>query len=391
MFIESKRGAETILLLGGRAPVALELARVLHHAGHRVIGAESMPVSFTAWSRTVARHYPLPPPAQEIEAFGAALAALIRAENITFVLPTCEEIFHVARVRHLLPPDCTYFLPSLESLREVHHKGLFAAQAARYGLAVPETHLLTAPQDLAPFMAESAAWVFKPAYSRFAAYTLIRPTPQKVTAQVHPTPQHPWVAQRFVAGRQICTYSVAQAGRLTAHSAYPTDWTAGQGATIAYRAIEHPASHAWVEAFVAAAQWTGQIAFDFIEQADGTVTVLECNPRATSGVHLLASHPHFARTFFDPTMSCATPAPNANGMMTLAMLLYGTGEAHQTGRWGAWWQALRTYRDVLWRHDDPRPWAAQVAIALLTWGRSLQLGSTLIQATTQDIEWNGDD
>ena len=77
--------------------------------------------------------------------------------------------------------------------------------------------------------------------------------------------------------------------------------------------MEHAAARAWVETFVAREGYTGQIAFDFIETEAGVMYALECNPRATSGVHLLAAHPEFAAAFFTPppTLSVAAPPRQA--------------------------------------------------------------------------------
>jgi hypothetical protein len=381
---------ETILLLGGRAPATLEVARGFYQAGHRVVVAESAPVSLTAASRAVAHGYTLPPPAQNLQGFGEALKAVIQQENVTFLLPTCEEIFHVARVRERLPETCRVFAPPLEELHAVHHKGLFVETARGYGLAVPETWVVTTTAEIEPFLATSVEWVFKPAYSRFAAKTLIRPKREAVVKTVRPSLHHPWVVQKYTEGQQICTYSVAQAGRLTAHCAYPTEWTAGQGATVAFRSIEHPASRAWVEAFVAASGWTGQIAFDFIEQTDGSVVAIECNPRATSGVHLIASHPHWIQAYLEADPPCIVPAPGFGAMVGGGMLFYGLSGVRTRAQWQAWLHTLKHSRDAVWRRDDPKPWLWQWLALGAFVGRAVRLGMSPLEATTWDIEWNGE-
>lgn len=380
---------ETILLLGGRAPATLELARGFYQAGHRVVAAESVPMNLTAVSRAVARHYQIPPPAYDLQGLGQALGEIILKEKVTFLLPTCEEIFHVARVRHLLPETCRLFLPSLAELHRVHHKGQFVEQAQGYGLAVPETWVVTSQEELAPFLSESNAFVFKPAYSRFAAKTLIRP-PQEAVKKVCPTAQTPWVVQRFIAGWQICTYSVAQGDKLTAHCAYPTEWTAGQGATVAFRSIAHPASRAWVEKFVAESGWTGQIAFDFIETTTGAVVAIECNPRATSGVHLLATQPNFVSAYLEAGITCITPQAERMAMVGGGLLFYGWRNVRNYAQWQAWLRTLRNSRDVVWQWEDPRPWFRQWLALGAFVARAVRQGITPLEATTWDIEWNGE-
>jgi predicted ATP-grasp superfamily ATP-dependent carboligase len=381
---------ETILLLGGRAPATLELARGFYRAGHRVVVADSVPLTLTGASRTVTNVDTLPSPAQALEAFAQALDAIIKREGITFLLPTCEEIFHVARICDQLPSICRVFVPPLTDLHHVHHKGYFVEMALGYGLDVPETYTIENPTGLHPFLENSREWVFKPAYSRFAGKTLVCPSHQKVLNAVHPTRTQPWVVQQFIPGRQICTYSIAQNGRLTAHCAYPTEWTAGQGATVAFRSIDHPTSRAWVEQFAAKSQWTGQIAFDFIEQAEGSVLAIECNPRATSGVHLLASHPHFVRAYLDADISCVTPAPHTGAMVGGGMLFYGFPTVRNRKQWQAWRNTFSNSRDVVWRGDDPKPWLWQWLALGMFVGRAMRLGISPLEATTWDIEWNGE-
>lgn len=381
---------ETILLLGARAPATLELARGFYQAGYRVVVADSVAVTLTASSRGVATAYTVPPPAYQIEAFAQELSNIIERERVTFLLPTCEEIFHVARIRNHLPSSCRVFVPPLTDLHHVHHKGYFVEKAQGYGLNVPETHIINDTHAVHPYLNDSQEWVFKPAYSRFAGKTLIRPTRRDVQRHAHPSAVHPWVVQRYVAGKQICTYSVAYEGRLTAHCAYPTEWTAGQGATVAFRSINHPSSQKWVETFVAQSQWTGQIAFDFIEPPDGSVTAIECNPRATSGVHLLASHPHFVRAYLDAEISCITPAPNVGAMVLGGMIFYGLPTVRTRAQWQRWWGTIRNSRDVVWRGDDPMPWFRQWLALAMFIARATRLGISPLEATTWDIEWNGE-
>ncbi|MBA3531739.1 MAG: carbamoylphosphate synthase large subunit, partial [Ardenticatenales bacterium] len=310
-----------VLLTGGRAPATLELARLFHRAGHRVVMAESVRYHLSRPSRAIARNYRVPPPAQATAAYLYALREIVEREKIDLLVPTCEEIFYVAQGHALLSPHCRVFAEPIERLRPLHNKWLFAQRAAEYGLLVPPTTLLTSQAALRHCLDEGQEIVFKPVYSRFAAKTMLCPRPADALT-LRPTPQQPWITQHFVAGRQICTYSIAHQGRIVAHAAYPTEFSAGQGATIRFRAIDHPASAAWVEAFVAQEGFTGQIAFDFIETPQGALYALECNPRLTSGIHLLAEHPDLPLAFLGEITERITPLGAAPSMLALAMLLY---------------------------------------------------------------------
>jgi hypothetical protein len=379
-----------VALTGGRAPATLELARLLARAGHSVFVAESVRWPLTRGSRAVAQSVRVPPPRQAPEAFADALAALMERERIDLLVPTCEEVFYVARARDRLRALGRVLVEPLEKLHTLHSKWRFAQRAMEYGLAVPETRLLTSAEELRAALAAPGEWVLKPVYSRFAARTLLPPHPARARAEVRPTPLAPWVAQRYVRGRALCTYSVAHNGQLAAHAAYPVTFSAGQGAAIHFQAEAHAGALKWVQAFVAAENFSGQIAFDFIEDEARALWALECNPRATSGVHLLAAHPGFAATLWACGPELITPPPGPPAMLTTAMLLYGLPSVRSGADLRRWLRAMTGSREVITQRGDPAAGLMQWASLAEFAGRSWRLGIGALAASTADIEWNGD-
>lgn len=379
-----------VALTGGRAPATLELARLLARAGHTVFVAESARWPLTRGSAAVAQSVRVPPPRHDPAGFAAALADLLVRERIDLLVPTCEEVFYVARARDQLAQLSQVLVAPLAALHPLHSKWQFAQRAAAHGLAVPETQLLASESDLQAALAGPGAWVLKPVYSRFAARTLLPPHPAGALEKVRPTPAAPWVAQRLVRGRGLCTYSVAHAGRLAAHAAYPVTFSAGQGAAIHFQAEAHAGALAWVAAFVAAEAFTGQIAFDFIEDAAGSLWALECNPRLTSGVHLLAAHPDFAAALWGCGPALVTPPLGPPAMFAAAMLLYGLPSLRSGAGLRRWLSAMGGSRDVIAQWRDPRPALTQFASLAEFAARSWRLGISALEASTEDIEWNGD-
>ncbi len=378
-----------VLLTGGRAAAALELARLFRAAGWRVVMAESLPWHPSRWSRAVARSCTVPWPNRDPDGYIDALLRIIRRERIDLLVPTCEEVFYIAKGRDRLAPHCPVFAENIEPLRRLHSKWLFVQAARGHGLAVPPTTLLTGPDDARQVLAPGRDLVLKPVYSRFAARTILKPrTVADLPTDV--SEQRPWVAQQYVPGRQVCTYSVAHAGRLTVHAAYLAEFTFGLGAAVAFAALDHPASRAWVEAFVRAERFTGQIAFDFIETPDGRLFAIECNPRATSGVHLFADDPAFLPAFLGEGPGLLQPRRGRASMYALLMaaqLPRSLGSWRRLRRWAA---AFFGRRDVFFRADDPWPFLGQFAAFASLRGRSRRFGVSLAEASTLDIEWNGD-
>jgi hypothetical protein len=244
--------------------------------------------------------------------------------------------------------------------------------------------------DLLRAFAQWKGLVLKPVYSRFASRTLILPPLREVLSTL--TYDSPWVAQEFVAGQQFCTYSVCQRGQITAHATYPTIFTAGQGATIAFESVDHPAIFSWVKTFVERFGVTGQMSFDFIQSEDGLVYALECNPRATSGAHLLASHPQFADAFLAERVEAGNPiAPLGDKkMLASAMLVYGLPSALKKRGVKSWARTFLESGDVIWQGRDPLPSFLQFRSLLFYMKLSREKGISPLEASTFDIEWNGE-
>ena len=381
----------TILLTGGRAPVTLDLARAFHRAGHVVYVAESLRGHLTEPSAAIKAHFEVPAPRQEPEAFLAALQSIIEAYQIELLIPTCEEVFHIAKGLNTLP--CRVFTERLARLDGYHNKWKFVVKAGECDLRVPESMLVTRQDDLLYAYAHWRGLVLKPVYSRFAARTLILPPLKDAMATLtfdSLTNQEPWIAQEYIEGEQFCSYSVCQNGRILAHAVYPTAFTAGQGATIAFQSVQHDAIYEWVRTFVEHYKVTGQMAFDFVQTADGNVVALECNPRATSGAHLLTSNPRFVESFFNSELECITPYEGTSRMLGTAMLTYGLPASLFNGRFGAWLKTFSHSDDVLLDFRDPLPfflqWRSILSYVLL--GR--KQGISALEASTFDIEWNGE-
>jgi predicted ATP-grasp superfamily ATP-dependent carboligase len=397
-----------ILITGGRAPVALELARLLHHAGHRVYAAESAASHLCRVSSAVERSFRLAPPRQQPQRFLEELETLIVRLRIDLLIPTCEEIFYIARGLDRLREYCRVLSPDLSLLQKLHHKGEFIEVARRLGFKVPHTELITSAEEWEaagePGNSSAGSKVLKPAYSRFASRVIMpgrfgrdaadersRPVP---VLQI--TPAAPWVAQEFIRGKALCTYSLVHNGRVVAHAAYESRYRTGKiGASVHFTHVDHALAYDWVTRFTGSLCFSGQISFDFIEAQDGTLYPIECNPRATSGIHLFAAGGGLELALAVPdrlvrAKRTVTPHDGSAAMLTLAMLGCGLRGNRSRQDWAAWLDSLRGARDVIWRHDDPRPFLEQVRIVCSAWRLSRQMGITMTEALTQDIEWNGE-
>jgi glutathione synthase/RimK-type ligase-like ATP-grasp enzyme len=369
-----------------------------------VLVAESARRHICRVSRAVERSYRVPAANAEPQAYVEVLESIVASERVDVLIPTCEEIFFIAKGLDRLRGRCSVWASPFELLDELHNKWKFVSLAKRLGLAVPPSGLIRTREEwLALAAAErlGESLVLKPAYSRFASRVIFldntdspyerRRLLEETASAV--TPATPWVAQRRIYGNDICTYSVVYEGDLIAHAAYPCRYRVGRGATVYYEPVENEAARDWVRQLVEATRFTGQIAFDFIEEEDGGLVALECNPRATSGVHLFDAE--LVQAFLQPgalrqSGVMLTPEPSRKAMLGAAMLAAGVSGIRSFRELREWRDAFRSARDVVFSRSDLRPSAEQLRVLFDAWRKSRTHGITLAQATTIDIEWNGD-
>ncbi len=377
-----------ILLTGGRAPATLELARAFHRAGHTVFMAESLHGHLSQPSRAITKNFFVPPPRQKPYEFIDALKTIVVENKIDLLIPTCEEAFYVAMRRDQFP--CAVFVEPIKKLNSLHNKWHFVMNAIEHELYTPDTMYLNNQDDLLHAFAHWRELVLKPVYSRFATRTLILPTLKHALYKLTVNSKSPWVAQEYIKGTQICTYSICHNGHITAHTAYSSTFTAGQGAMVAFQHLDHLGTFNWVKTFVEKNQFTGQIAFDFIQSHDGQIYALECNPRATSGVHLLASHPNFTEAFLNPNMDCITPTGDHSSMLATAMLVYGLPRSFKDNQLAHWIKTFFASNDVILDFKDFMPFILQFRSILAYLFLAKREKITALEASTFDIEWNGE-
>jgi len=367
-----------VLVTGARAPVALDVARSFRAAGHEVHLADSVTPFAARASRPRLPIHRLPPPRQRFDEFRGALVALVRRLGVALVVPTCEEVFYVSAALEARG----VFAPPLDVLRRLHSKRTFVELARAAGIAAPATRTLTDPAQLDGLPLDRL--VLKPEFSRFAAATLVRP---RSVRHVRPSALHPWVAQEFVPGEEVCLWSAAVAGRLTTAVVYRPVLRHGRSASYAFEAISCPAAVAVAETVAAATGMTGHLAFDLIITASGEAVPIECNPRAVSGVHLYDGASLARAITGEPQPS---PTAGAQRHLAPAMALLGAPVALATGGVRPFVREWRRGRDVIGRPGDRLPALGALADAARFAALGLSRWRSPTRQTTDDIEWNGE-
>lgn len=375
-----------VLFTGGRAPVTLDLVRSFSEAGHIVYVADSINRHLARSSNNVKKSFTIRSPVGTYDQFIQDLQQIIREYKIDLLIPTCEEVFHIAKGKKDLEKECVIFCEDLSVLHQFHHKYDFIQVVKAKGLPVPQTYLVQTEAEYKTALGElKSDVVIKPVYSRFGTRVEFL---KKSKSNVKERQFRPgmYVLQEEIKGKTICNYSILYEGKLMASANYKVNYTAGKGAAIQFQHITHQGIRAWLEKFFQNSKMTGQFAFDFIETETGEIYVIECNPRATSGVHLF-QHLNISDSFLGLNKEILEPLPTTNRMIGLAMLFYGI-------RSESFVSFLRTClksKDIIWSIKDLKPFFYQFYTYFEIISLSRKLNISVMEASTVDIEWNGDE
>ena len=348
--------------------------------------ADCMPARIARWSNAPTAVHRHASPVHRSADFARDIRRLIERIDPIAVVPTCEEVFHLAALAEAKGWSHKLICPPFETLATLHHKGRFAALCDELGLPVPTTTVVTDGTSLMR-NALGADVVVKPAWSRFGSQALRRPDAAALKT-LRTSPEGPWVVQSRVKGEELSFYAIAHDGILTAFSAYRSDWRTHGGAAYVFIPLAEPVFERLREMAQTLARFVrkGQFACDAIVDETGRPWLIECNPRATSGVHLFGRSAALGRALLGRDIARPGPGRWRNSIM---LDTFGLCEALRTRRLAGWCEERRLSHDILSAPRDPLPPLGALMDAAGFGVRALASGQGLAAAMTADIEWNG--
>ncbi|MGQ0455659.1 MAG: ATP-grasp domain-containing protein [Hyphomicrobium sp.] len=373
--------SKTVLLTIGRLPKALDIARTFDSAGWRVIVADPFRWHLTRSSNAVAKTYAVTAPAENRALYLSDIRAIVDRERVSLIVPISEETMYVTALRDVLSPGVELFAMPQANVLELHNKRTFIDTAKTIGLNVPRTFALGEPQ--AGLIAASSDYIVKPENScsgrgvRFFA----RNTPLPSTS-----PDEPEIAQQRIEGPLYSTVSVVHRGAPRVTVVYRAAVMSGTVAVCFERVPDVPAVEAWVATFAKATSWTGFIAFDMIVDSEGRAFAIECNPRATSGVHFV--NPNFLAAAILDEPTSAPPFRDELFMQQFYPCLTETQKSlFDWPLFKANLRHLTSAKDVTWALRDPLPFLLMPATASQIIWRSIVKKQSFGEASTFDISW----
>ncbi len=385
----SKKGSpikkQKVLLTGTRSLFALDLARRLNEQGHLVYTAETSHFHVCRFSNACTKNFIVPSPRFETDSYIEALIRIVNEEGIDSLIPSWEEIFTIAQAKKRFPEKCQVICASYDTLDILHNKWRFNQKIAEQGFDTPQSFLIQTQEDLQKLDLKRP-YILKLCYSR-AAQKVYKVQENDPLPNIEVSPKQPWIAQQWIEGKKYCSYSIASKGRLTAHSVYPLQFSIDNSSCLNFEAIEHKPIHKWIEQLVKSLNFTGQVAFDFIETADGKLYAIECNPRGTSGIHLFQKAEGLSNAFFDFSPQMITPQVGYSKQLAIGMMLYGW-KGQKLSRF---LKTLFSVKDVVFSFSDLKPFFYQAILFMVYFFKSLKMRCNFITMFTFDTDWNGDE
>jgi hypothetical protein len=278
-----------ILVTSSRMPHALPQIRALGTAGHTIHAADTFRLAPGNHSRWVSELHLTRSPRYAPREWIRDIEDIVTSRRIELVLPMFEEVFYLARHGPTIGGAVVFAAP-FPLLARLHDKARFAALAADLGITVPESRVVSSEEELRAAIAATDRYFARPVFSRGGVRGLTNSGPLADRARVEdcdPTPANPWIVQSFVRGTDVCTFSVVYHGHVTAHVTYEHPRTIENAGGIVFESVDEPGTLEITRKIAEATGYHGQLSLDFIRRDDGSLVVIECNPRPTAGVSVM--------------------------------------------------------------------------------------------------------
>jgi hypothetical protein len=369
-----------ILVTAGRSPGALDLIRRLSRFQHKVFVADSALINLAAFSQCCEKVFRVSPPRQQLDSYQYEINQIIQREQIELVIPTYEEAYFVAKIQHQI--KTRVYIAPIELLKTLHNKYDFVELQRKLGLAHPLSFLVSSVEEISHNLNQiHKEFILKPVFSRYGEQVLIgNKKIQKSLINLQISRNYQWILQEKIIGTEFCTYSLCSNGKVMASVIYPkdiNDWNV----SICFDRIQNLKIEQWIKTIVEKTNFTGQIGFDLFMTKENEILACECNPRMTSGIHLLNEQQDIVKMIEGIQQEKFVASKRWLGAI-------GVLEAIKKQRF---LKDFKTYKDVLFDKFDLAPFVLGQHVSFIyqvILAKKLKMSIT--QATTHDIEWNGE-
>jgi len=268
-----------ILITSPRAPVSFEWVKIALKSGHQVTIADSFRFPISRFHQSV-RYVKIPAARTDFENYKEQMLSLTK--DFDMVIPNFESAFYLSKIKDSIDNEVYVYMPDYNLMHSLHNK-YEVFQYINKHAKKPETKLITQYNDI-DFSMHS---LMKPVFSRFGRNIIKKVSPEKCSG-LNISKIYPWVQQEYIEGDPLCNYALCDNGCVIAHSVYRPKYLLNGTAGSYFIPVSDKRCDNFINEFAKDIGYTGQVAFDFIDTGED-IYLIECNPRATSGLHLLGN------------------------------------------------------------------------------------------------------
>lgn len=361
---------KNILIIGGRSPAALEMARLLHKENNIYV-ADSMKLGICKYSRLIKEYIQISSPRFKLNNFKTEIIDIIKQYNINLIIPMNEESFYVSIIKNELEKETEVLCDNIQKIKKMHSKYGILDAVQDCPIKVPKTIKVKNKEEFFHHKKSFKSFIAKLEYSRFANNIMHNPNELKFYND------NTWLLQEKIEGDEYCTYTIAERGEILAYSCYKPLYRLKDSASVYFKNTINNQIFNFVKTFISKHNYTGQIGFDIIENETG-IYLIECNPRATSGIHLINKNFNFEKTVIANEQTI-------NKRITLPFLFSGITDNNNESKYKNFIKS----KDIFSCKKDPFIKYFQILTLFELIYIKTKYKISLKEASTFDIEWNG--
>merc|ERR1719313_1500978 len=374
-----------ILVTGGKMSKASAVARAVGRDGHKVFTAEIMPYKFchTRFCGYVSKHYVLPRPTLEPEAWEAAIQAIVAEQGIDLIIPCTApvESSAYAHLRDHLPAHVRVFAFDGDTSDELDNKFTFNQVLVKAGLPCPETANMECTEDAVAFFERKEAqddgkrYIVKPAVYDPKARTEILFLPisdaerqLQYLKSRNASKAVPYVIQEVLADPEYGCYALFNKGVLTGFEFFESC-----ASCLRYKQAKgrhYDAALKLNKGLGKAMNLTGQLTLDLMHTPAGDLVPIECNPRIHSAVCTLEGHGKLGAALTDPehvpqgSVEIVTSDPDLVRYWVMDQLFLKAGFWKPKSCFKLSFAEMLKGTDAILHGDDPMPFLAMYLVQI---------------------------
>lgn len=342
---------------------------------NNIYTTDSFAFNLCKFSFCVKKAFKTSPPRNNLNDFKEEIKNIIVKHKIDIVIPMNEEVFYISQIKNELEKITNVFCEDINCLDRYHSKIDIYDNVNKELINCPKTEVIKDQAHLDEINKNNKDFIVKLKYSRFA--NDVHFSPKKLNFNLDTN--NKWLFQEKITGKEFCTYAIAEKGKVKAQVCYRPLYRIKESSSVYFKNESNESIFKFVEAFIKKNNYTGQIGFDIIENEEG-LHLIECNPRATSGIHLLDDN--FSLDDKDKIYDYT-----GDKKLSLAMLIFGERDSYETK--GCKYKQFFKAREAIFKIKDPLPSLFQFLLLFEAIKISKKHKIGLINALTYDIEWNG--